>query len=82
MQFSDIRRILSNLIPHLERSPAASPLPPEPSQPSALEFDPMWHGDHWQNLLSSPMDARRYVMEDWTATTADEWRADRAASAH
>jgi hypothetical protein len=33
---------------------------------SALDFDPAWHGDHWQNLLSSPMDARRYVMEDWT----------------
>jgi hypothetical protein len=32
---------------------------------SALDFDPAWHGDHWQNLLSSPMDARRYVMEDW-----------------
>jgi hypothetical protein len=33
---------------------------------SSLDFDPAWHGDHWQNLLSSPMDARRYVMEDWT----------------
>jgi hypothetical protein len=33
---------------------------------SALDFDPAWHGDHWQNLLSSPMDARRYVIEDWT----------------
>jgi hypothetical protein len=32
-------------------------------------FDPMWHGDHWQNLLSSPMDARRYVMEDWTVAS-------------
>jgi hypothetical protein len=32
---------------------------------SVLDFDPAWHGDHWQNLLSSPMDARRYVMEDW-----------------
>ena len=37
---------------------------------SALDFDPAWHGDHWQNLLSSPMDARRYVMEDWTIPTA------------
>jgi hypothetical protein len=33
---------------------------------SSLDFDPAWHGDHWQNLLASPMDARRYVMEDWT----------------
>ena len=35
---------------------------------SVLEFDPAWHGDHWQNLLSAPMDARHYVMEDWTST--------------
>ncbi|MCP1129861.1 hypothetical protein [Robbsia andropogonis] len=27
-----------------------------------------WHGDHWQNLLSSPMDARRYILEDWNDT--------------
>ncbi len=37
---------------------------------STLDFDPAWHGDHWQNLLSSPMDARRYVMEDWTLSSA------------
>ena len=37
---------------------------------SALDFDPAWHGDHWQNLLSSPMDARRYVMEDWTISSS------------
>ena len=24
-----------------------------------------WHGDHWTNLLSSPMDARHYVLEEW-----------------
>jgi hypothetical protein len=82
MQFSEIRRILSKLIPHLAQSPGASPAQPKPGRPSALEFDPMWHGDHWQNLLSSPMDARHYVMEDWTATTANEWNADRTASAH
>lgn len=27
---------------------------------------PNWHGDHWQNLLAAPMDARRYILEDWT----------------
>ncbi len=27
---------------------------------------PHWHGDHWQNLLACPMDARRYILEDWT----------------
>jgi hypothetical protein len=37
---------------------------------SVLDFDPAWHGDHWQNLLSSPMDARRYVMEDWSVASA------------
>ena len=35
-----------------------------------LDFDPAWHGDHWQNLLSSPMDARHYVMEDWATPKA------------
>jgi hypothetical protein len=39
----------------------------------AVEFDPMWHGDHWQNLLSSPMDARRYVMEDWSVAPSIDW---------
>jgi hypothetical protein len=33
----------------------------------------MWHGDHWQNLLSSPMDARHYVIEDWTLTPGLEF---------
>jgi hypothetical protein len=52
---------------------------------SSLEFDPdpMWHGDHWQNLLSSPMDARRYVMEDWSVSTSIDWNdVDGAAPAH
>jgi hypothetical protein len=34
--------------------------------PAEFQVDPVWHGDHWQNLLSSPMDARHYVMEDWS----------------
>ena len=40
---------------------------------SAFDFDPMWHGDHWQNLLSSPMDARHYVMQDWSVVTDFEF---------
>jgi hypothetical protein len=36
--------------------------------PCDTEFDMTWHGDHWQNLLASPLDARHYVMEDWTYT--------------
>jgi hypothetical protein len=47
------------------KSIAAPAITPETEVASSLEFDPSWHGDHWQNLLSSPMDARRYVMEDW-----------------
>ncbi|QBQ96978.1 hypothetical protein [Paraburkholderia pallida] len=31
-----------------------------------LEAYGSWHGDHWHNLLCSPMDARHYVMEDWS----------------
>jgi len=36
--------------------------------PTAGEVDAYgpWHGDHWHNLLCSPMDARHYVMEDWS----------------
>jgi len=39
-----------------------------PDQATAGEFETYgsWHGDHWQNLLCSPMDARHYVMEDWS----------------
>ena len=43
------------------------------SAASIFDFDPMWHGDHWQNLLSSPMDARHYVMEDWSVVTETEF---------
>ncbi|MGF6537799.1 hypothetical protein [Paraburkholderia youngii] len=60
-----------------------------PDQPAAEEsstvfdFDPMWHGDHWQNLLSSPMDARRYVMEDWSVSAQGDWDdAEGTAPAH
>jgi predicted alpha/beta hydrolase family esterase len=40
---------------------------------AAFEFNPMWHGDHWQNLLASPMDARRYVIEDWSLPALEDW---------
>ena len=42
------------------------------SAATILEFDPLWHGDHWQNLLASPMDARHYVMEDWALPMDDD----------
>lgn len=37
---------------------------PEPAD--EFETYGSWHGDHWHNLLCSPMDARHYVMEDWS----------------
>jgi hypothetical protein len=43
-------------------APDRPPISPELLDPS---FDTNWHGDHWQNLLASPLDARHYVMEDW-----------------
>lgn len=84
MQFPTIRRLLSGLLPRFAQSPLQTPgTSCAGSDISALQFDLVWHGDHWQNLLSSPMDARRYVIEDWSATTANErWNTDRAASAH
>jgi hypothetical protein len=41
--------------------------------PQSAVPEPMWHGDHWQNLLSSPlMGARHYVTEDWSLPQAAE----------
>ncbi|WP_321959761.1 hypothetical protein [Paraburkholderia sp. J69-1] len=37
-----------------------------PESTNDIETYGSWHGDHWQNLLCSPMDARHYVMEDWS----------------
>ncbi|MEI6000522.1 hypothetical protein H3V53_26005 [Paraburkholderia bengalensis] len=54
--------------------PAKTLQPAEaPQRASTLDFDPIWHGDHWQNLLSSPMDARHYVVEDWSLTPGLEF---------
>ncbi|MBN3766725.1 hypothetical protein [Burkholderia sp. Ac-20365] len=58
MLFSSLRRLAAQLF----QSTKGAPLP-----------DPMWHGDHWQNLLSSPMDARHYVIEDWSLTPGLEF---------
>ena len=62
MLFNSLRRLAAQLF----QSTKGAPLPDPSQRPSLLEFDPMWHGDHWQNLLSSPMDARHYVIEDWS----------------
>jgi hypothetical protein len=39
---------------------------PREPQLAALLGETSWHGDHWANLLSAPMDARHYVLEDWS----------------
>ncbi|MEW9580716.1 hypothetical protein [Paraburkholderia sp. DGU8] len=80
MFLAEIRRFVLRLS-HSHTKSAA-----EHSAPAAapfVEFDPVWHGDHWQNLLSSPMDARHYVMEDWSMSPTVDWTdADDAAPAH
>ena len=82
MLFNEFRRFIAWLTQsHVKTVPLQSE--PADGSSSAFEFDPMWHGDHWQNLLSSPMDARRYVMEDWSASLPTDWNeVDVAAPAH
>ncbi|CAB3766412.1 hypothetical protein [Paraburkholderia solisilvae] len=67
MLLNVIRRLAARFTTQLSHSSEKRPVPLRSgaAQP-ALQFDPVWHGDHWQNLLSSPMDARHYVMEDWS----------------
>lgn len=82
MLLNEIRRLVTWLT-HWHTNTPSGASAPLAETPSLFEFDPMWHGDHWQNLLSSPMDARRYVMEDWSVSTADKWdELDGTAPAH
>ncbi|MFM0593967.1 MULTISPECIES: hypothetical protein [Paraburkholderia] len=90
MLLNEIRRLMTWLTQsHLRATDGQSEARAEMTGSSAFQLDPMfpvspaWHGDHWQNLLSSPMDARRYVMEDWSVPATTEWDlADDAAPAH
>ena len=66
MLLNEFRRLAAWLTGSLRGTPADRGAP---ALSSAFDFDPMWHGDHWQNLLSSPMDARHYVMEDWSVVS-------------
>jgi hypothetical protein len=61
------------------KSLVAPSITPETEAVSPLEFDPAWHGDHWQNLLASPLDARHYVMEDWATPLDGDLVADESA---
>ncbi|AOI67065.1 hypothetical protein WS98_15860 [Burkholderia territorii] len=65
MWLDGIKRFASRLARVRRKSRA---LAESREKPCDTEFDPTWHGDHWQNLLASPLDARHYVMEDWTYT--------------
>jgi hypothetical protein len=76
MLFDTLRRLATHLFRDMPTDA------PPAQRPSALEFDPMWHGDHWQNLLSSPMDARHYVVEDWSLTPGLEFAPAGADGTH
>ncbi|RFU46815.1 hypothetical protein [Paraburkholderia sp. DHOC27] len=80
MHMNAIRRIVTRVAQLRHRAPAAQTTQTAPSS-SLFDFDPMWHGDHWQNLLSSPMDARHYVMEDWSVSVGTEFEPALAAQA-
>ncbi|MFM0151290.1 hypothetical protein PQR05_03785 [Paraburkholderia sediminicola] len=83
MLFNEFRRVIVWLTQSHAKKTAPVQSAPADASPSVFEFDPMWHGDHWQNLLSSPMDARRYVMEDWSVSVATDWgEVDNVAPAH
>jgi len=58
----EIKRFADRLLhPRHDSKPAATT-----AGRSAASVGPHYHcGDHWQNLLASPMDARHYVLEDW-----------------
>lgn len=72
MQSNVFRRIVAWFNRPRDKAPANGTIQAA-SAASIFNFDPMWHGDHWQNLLSSPMDARHYVMEDWSVVTDTEF---------
>jgi hypothetical protein len=80
MQLNAFRRIVAWLGQTRAKAPANGTTQAA-SSTSLFDFDPMWHGDHWQNLLSSPMDARHYVMEDWSVSVGTEFEPALAAQA-
>ena len=58
----EIKRFADRLL-HSRR--VSTPQATAPSRPSLINEVHYRCGDHWQNLLASPMDARHYVLEDW-----------------
>ncbi|ASL44908.1 hypothetical protein bAD24_I15610 [Burkholderia sp. AD24] len=87
MLFNEIRRFVTWLMQSPVRAADGQlDARAETTDSSTFSFDSasvVWHGDHWQNLLSSPMDARRYVMEDWSVSPGAQWEmTEGAAPAH
>jgi hypothetical protein len=80
MLLNECRRLITWLNRSLHSAPAEGAAQAAAPRPSTFDFDPMWHGDHWQNLLSSPMDARHYVMEDWNVVTDTDCTAEGLAT--
>lgn len=78
MLLNELHRFTAWLSHSIHKSPANGTTPAAPN--SVFDFDPMWHGDHWQNLLSSPMDARHYVMEDWSVAGGADFATAELAS--
>ena len=84
MLFNEIRRLVTWLVQSPVRAADGQfEARAETTDSSIFSFDPasvVWHGDHWQNLLSSPMDARRYVMEDWSVSATAQWNPTEGAA--
>ncbi len=65
----EIKRFAGRLLhPHHGGTVVTGPT----SAPTVLGESVYHCGDHWQNLLASPMDARHYVLEDWGDAAASD----------
>lgn len=80
MLFNEFRRFITRLTQSHTKTVTDHQPVAESAAAFAFDPDPMWHGDHWQNLLSSPMDARHYVMEDWSVSIESDWATANAAA--
>jgi hypothetical protein len=75
-------RELKHLLARLTRLPYPASASYAASNGASSSFNPSWHGDHWQNLLSSPMDARHYVLYDWDISVPESFDAAPLGVAH
>jgi hypothetical protein len=62
---------LLHLVTHLTKKAANPGAAQDKQYRNASEADSVWPDELWQALLSSPMDARHYMVQnDWAATVA------------